>query len=81
MSKDLMLLMAEIMPEEMLLEQIQEKLTAYKITRSKEDKNILTMYCMLLLSKEAGEEHGFDKIKKDAEQVFAIKDRLNASKS
>lgn len=80
MSKDLMLILGAAIPEEIIIDQLSEALTQHKITPSKDSKERLEMYCMLLLSKTATEKHGLEKIMKETSEVQKIHERLNDQK-
>lgn len=77
MSKDLMLIVASAMPEEMIVEQLQEALTAHKIAPTEKTKSRLGMYCMMFASKEMTDKFGIEDMMKKTEQVNKIYDRLN----
>lgn len=81
MSKDLMLLISSIIPEDVIIEQLQEALTQHKIIPSAETKSKLAMYCMMFLSKDVTDKHGYEKVSKECEEMSDIHKRLNTPKN
>jgi hypothetical protein len=79
--QDLLLLFAKVMPEEMIIEQIEESLTEYKITRTDEAKKKLTMYCMLMATKSGTEGKDIEQITHELGEVRRIKERMNSENS
>lgn len=74
------LLLGNIMPEEMLLEQMEEALTNHKLIKSEDSKGRLRVVCMLFLAKEAGEKEGIDAVMKRSDQIDKIYERMNGEK-
>lgn len=78
---DLILLMGKMMPMEMIAEEIKEASTEYLLTKSEESKKKLTMYSVLLATKEAVGDRDIDKLSKDLEETKRIQERLNSEKA
>lgn len=76
---NLMLMLAAVMPEEMILEEITEALTSYKIDPTKEAKQKLLTSCMLFASKQAAENapKGVTGLMEDMDRMKATEDFLN----
>ena len=72
----LALIIASIMPEKELLEQVEEKIVAYKLTGNSDDRDKLRMYMQLFLSKEMVEKEGVENVMKEMDQIKSIHDRL-----
>lgn len=47
--KELLMLMATITPEEILIDQLQEAITEYKLVANKDSKNKVLMNCHMLM--------------------------------
>lgn len=71
--KHLVTMFASIVPEDEIIEKIQEKITEYKITKNKEAKDNLIMYYHLLCTKEIVDREGVTKVMNDMENL----DRLH----
>jgi hypothetical protein len=78
---DLLLLIGEIMPEELILDKLHEVLTEYKITPTKDKKQELGAMMLVWLSKQATAKHGLEKVSKDWEEATRIRERLNSEKA
>lgn len=59
---ELGLIMAKILPSEVLIEELEERLKAYKITESKEDYQKFVTCCIMIAMKEATEHEGMESI-------------------
>ena len=77
--QDLLLLMAQLMPEEDLIEEIKSLSTEYTITKDEETKKKLQMYCTLLVTKEATQGKDIAKISKELEETKRIRERMNTN--
>lgn len=77
---ELMLMMAKVMPPEMLANDIKEAATEYLITKSPESLKKLTVFCVLLASKESMGERDVFEVSKELDEQKRIKERLNSEK-
>ena len=77
MSIDLMLILASAIPEEVILEQLQEALTDHKIAPTEKTKSRIGMYCAMFNSKEITDSMGLEAVMKKSAQMDQIYDRLN----
>lgn len=50
---ELMMMLSAAMPEEMIIQQIEETIAEYKVNPTKENRGKLGMLCMIFTSKEA----------------------------
>lgn len=80
MSAELMLLIAQAMPEELLLEQLSEKLSQHKILKTEETRKFLHFHCHLILYKSLAEEKGVEAVVKEVGEMKAIHERMNSAK-
>jgi hypothetical protein len=80
MSHQLITMLAGIMPEEMLLEQLEEAITKYKISGEIEE---LGLPCMLISTRIAANKHegGVTQMIKEMEQMEKTLDLLNPGDS
>ena len=74
--KEMMVMLAQIIPEEDLLEQLLEKIKEYQVNPNKSTKNILGIYCALLNTKfmvaEKGE--GFEAFMKTISELNELEE-------
>ena len=77
--RSLMTLLAKIMPEDEVLDQLQEALTTYKLTKTKETKSKLEMHLMLaatnLLTTEKSTEEVMDDMEKTSMALNLLDDK------
>lgn len=76
---ELMLLMAKALPEDKLIEQIEEAITEHKILKTEETKQRLHMYCHLLLTKDVIADNGIEKVMRDMTNLKAMHERFNSN--
>lgn len=72
-----LLLFAEIMPEDMIIDEIENTAKEYKITGDPEVRKKLTMFCALFAAKQANNEFGLEKNMKDMDEMKSIRERMN----
>lgn len=74
-----MTMLAKIMPEEELLEKLQEAITEYKVTKSKEAKKGLEFYLMLtstnIFTTEKSAIEVIDELEKSHDAIELLKDK------
>lgn len=51
--KDLMLLMSDVMPEELIISMLKEAIAEHEITNNEESRGKVAMLCMMFASKDA----------------------------
>lgn len=67
---DLLIMMAEILPVDLILEQMEESLKEYKLTKSEDSKKALIIACMIFANKHVIEKVGSaDKLMKDLDEI------------
>lgn len=76
MSKDLLIMIASVLPEEMILDEIEKNLQEYKLLKSKENKEKAQMYMHMWLTKEMANEFGTEKLIKDINNVARLHESL-----
>lgn len=68
--KELMLIMATVMPEEKLIDDLQEAITEYKLTNSNDSRKSLAAFCQMfvLRSITKGDPEKLNEVLKDMKQ-------------
>ena len=68
--KELMLIMATVMPEEKLIDDLQEAITEYKLTNSNDSRRSLATFCQMfvLRSLTKGDPEKMNEVLKDMKQ-------------
>lgn len=79
---ELFLMLSSVMPEEMILDELQSSITEYKLNPSEDNKRKISMFCMMFSSKECAErtEGGVIEMIKHAEIAKQGYDLLNPKK-
>lgn len=62
MSKDLMLMLGSVMPDEFILSELSKAVEEHNLLNTKESKKHVGMFCVLWLSKEITDEQGFENL-------------------
>lgn len=78
--QELVLLFAQIIPEEILLEEIEQALIEFKVTASEDSKNKLAMYCMFFCTKVGTKGKDITEMSKQMSEMSRIKERMNHEK-
>lgn len=74
---DLILLFASVIPEDKIIEDLQEALTAHKLAPSDDTKNKLSMWCTLFLSKGITDKKDVLECVKEIRELEQIKTRMH----
>lgn len=77
MSNDFMLAMAKFMPEDMLIEQLEQALSNYKNKKSEEAKHGLQVALMLITTRLFTEDKTVEELSKDINRQTEARDLYN----
>ena len=72
MNKDMLMMIVSLMPEEMLIEKLEEALTEHKVINNGESKNKLLFNCLCYQMKYAIDTEGLEKVVKDSQVLHGL---------
>ena len=78
-SANLMLLLGQIMPEEVIIDKLEESIKEYKLNPSEDNRKSIGMHCALFNAKEIGSQNGLESAMNEVNEFSKIKDRLNSA--
>lgn len=73
--KDLMLLLSDVMPEDMIITMLEETISEHKIAPTSESRGKISMLCMMFVAKEAASKTpgGIDGLMKQTDEMEAAR--------
>lgn len=76
MTTEFVLMMAELMPEKMLLEELRKALSEYEIRNTEDSKQKLGTMCFLFITKLSTKDRDIFEVAKEVKDIQAIRDRM-----